>query len=1426
MIERLVAGLNSAGYEPTWQEVADAVWLAPYLDPNPLAPAEPAGSEAAPPEPATLPVREPRPDRPALTGADNPQPAAELHAASGDPETAARVPAIPVRGPAAPALRHTLALSRALRPLVRRIPSDRLLMMDEQATADRIAQDRLWVPVLRPAPVRWLDLVLVVDATPSMTVWRRTVTEIRRMLERLGAFRDVRGHTLDSGASVISVSPTAGSADQRPIETLVDPLGRRLLLVVTDGVGAGWWDGRVAEALGRWGRRDTVAVLSLLPQRMWPGTGLRAHPARLHNTRAGSPNARWRSRLRHRSDSAGGPPIPVLELNPAWLGSFASLVAGAGWTGGALLATPPSASHAEPATAAPHDRGSADDLIEQFRSVASPAGYSLACYLAAVPLNQPTMRLVQQVMLPGSETVHLAEVFLGGLLHRITPADATVTQDEVEYDFRPGVRERLVDQLHRHELASILVRLSEYMSERFGLPLDFGALLADPEGAVLPALDGGSGPLARVTQTVLRRLGGRYRVLADRLAAVSEPPTTPFEPDVSQAEPTADPAVAAVPKLEAHPRLGDIGLVGLRRIFRVAPDASPNPAFAITSAIRQQRAVVVVGAAGEAASTTMHTLLLRAADRPLVVVPYGVDLELTSVRLALSRYDDAVVWVGELSTWPSDWLLELLTTSPRRQLLLGTVDPDTGFLPFHGPWQNRPGYRDVQLVNLGLTQPTPGRLSLPDVTRSDAVLLAADSGDEVFPDESVQADFQHLERVRDALVDPGVLGLPPRRCRVLPAGGSRASRANAYLRSLRDDRERDLLFVYVMGTWNPENRLADPLHVIRTALLVPARMKVIIGELVGLPEPQGTLLDLLPEWKLPGLDKENLGLCLVDTDRRRGPGFHFGAALLDALRHGLPGAPPVLTVADMLNALASRRPRTGYTVGAGIDQRGFVRNRRFGRRPDPADAPGPARSVDDESILRQLDSAPEEDGPYRAALAMDLAEQRSRAGLYEEARVLADEAARLWRSAAEDDPEIRHLWLADALQLAGRLRQRTGDPVAAVAAFEEAASALNISSVDLGRRIEALTALSRAYTASNRLPDALRVLESEDRLIRRALLSGADARTAEAFAALNALAERAHLLHRLDAAPKAAEVAYDCVRVSRRLAQTDPDLDASLASLLANYAAYAATQVRADRGTTTEQRSHEPSSAPPMLRPDPVEAGADAVDMYRRLVQHYSAAYEFGLALSLHNLGALLGALGRYVDALDCASEAVDILRRLTRSRVDGTTLVTMAPVILTTPISADDEAVLGQLQYLLAGADPQFGTRPGRSDAALARALMQRGVYLRNLSHFNESSAVVREALSIRRRLSTQNPELLPELAEALLTAVLITSVGQFDVIETVAATEESVDLYERLVRYGPNEFAAPLRMALSVLVRQLDTAGRHDDAARARSRLDALDA
>ena len=555
MIDELLAVLSAAGLTPTPRELLDALWLAEHI----AVAREPLRVQSPGPQPST--PAEAAPTSPAPT-ASSPSsistaesPSTELYAAGSG--SSGSVQATAARSPAVPALRHKADLIRALRPLRRRSPSTTTFVVDEDATAARVAAEGLWLPVLRPAPARWLELTLVIDTAPSMVVWRRTIAEFLALAERLGAFRRVRMFGLDgSGATPLTVVPNlAGDAPGLDPATLVDPSRRQAILVVTDGVGAAWRDGRVQPLLRLWANTGPVAIATVLPQRMSAGTGLRVMAGQVRAPRPGAANTEWIA-----CDPSMDVSVPVLNLSARWLAPWAQLVAGAGdWRRTALLAEPAPTSVARPLVGA---AGSAKDIVRSFRNAASPTAFRLACYLSAAWLNLPVMRLVQQVMLPESDLAHLAEVFLGGLLHRLSDG-LGADPDTVQYEFLPGVRDELNGYLLRDELLTVLQRSSEFVAERFGQPFDFAALLADPGGVELPAVGGETGgrPLAHVAAGVLANLGGRYRTLAERLT-----PRTVPAPPAGEARPAeADPAGwPPTPGLRRSPPPADHRLLILR----------------------------------------------------------------------------------------------------------------------------------------------------------------------------------------------------------------------------------------------------------------------------------------------------------------------------------------------------------------------------------------------------------------------------------------------------------------------------------------------------------------------------------------------------------------------------------------------------------------------------------------------------------------------------------------------------------------------------------------------------------------------------------------------------------------------------------------------------------------------------------------------
>ncbi|MFJ8535280.1 FxSxx-COOH system tetratricopeptide repeat protein [Streptomyces sp. NPDC093591] len=543
MITHLLDLLREGGVEdPCPEELADILWLAQHLlgdepprtgdAPGPT----PDASSAEPPEPKE--DRTPRPQEPREdTGGSGAGRRSSLHIRGTHRHARTGRLAAPVHVPAEAALPHGLALTRALKPLTRKVPSRTAFELDEEATVTRLVDEDIMVPVLRPEPARRLNLTLVVDTSPSMALWQHEVRELHQGLTRLGAFRDIRRWNLSpapEGAGVeVRPHPSVGRPARHHREIL-DPTGNQLIVVLSDTVGAIWHDGTAERLLLDWAQRSHVSVMHLLPTSLWNRAGAAPTPVSLRIAQPGAPNARWGLALPRRFVARRRPAlaVPVVELEPGPLRGWAQMTAGSGrWTPTAALLLPQHAARGRlgegpPSSSAapPPPPPSADEAILRFRRSSSPRSWQLAGLLSALPtVTLPVARVVQRAMLPDSSRSELAEVFLGGILHRAEETADSAEQAEPLFEFPPDVRDALLNAQYRrdvHEVLAVRDQVSDHLRRRRRNPSTFVAVAtgADPKRATVPVT---GGPFAVVPAEAQGTEGGTppARVLIGHVGA-------------------------------------------------------------------------------------------------------------------------------------------------------------------------------------------------------------------------------------------------------------------------------------------------------------------------------------------------------------------------------------------------------------------------------------------------------------------------------------------------------------------------------------------------------------------------------------------------------------------------------------------------------------------------------------------------------------------------------------------------------------------------------------------------------------------------------------------------------------------------------------------------------------------------------------------
>jgi CheY-like chemotaxis protein len=565
-IGNIIAALRAEGMNLTSEEVADMLWLAAIMSgPQGDLNADQDGSSAPSSVTKNLSENDHGLDTTCRPLELDPAPAeprsVNVYAQGrGSDDGARSLGALPFRSPTATALPGALEIARALRPLMRRVPSRTMFILDEEATAQRIAEEQVWTLQLRRAPARWFEFALVVDESASMAIWHQTIAELRRLLERHGAFRDVRTWGLSANAEDgalelrASIGAAARAQPPRSPRELIDPAGRRLIVIISDCLAPEWYSdsGKWAQLLEKWARSGPVALIQVLPQRLWPRSALgQSSAAMLSTPSPGAPTAQLLSdasaRKFGRAAAAERLKLPIITLDAESVEMWARLVAGLGGATapGRLLRVPTHAATSLPQAAPLPNSGTERDAaqrVNEFFSTASDAACRLTELLASMPLNLPVMRLVQQTMLPDASQAHLAEVYLSGLLQSTTRTPDLAHPDEVQYDFLPGVREYLIAHTPMSKSLDVLRRISAYIANEPGQS-DFMALLEAPNVPSDITIAAGSQPFASVAASVLRRFGGKYADLAQRLSDPTARQSTSSKGRDGNAQTSAAPGV-------------------------------------------------------------------------------------------------------------------------------------------------------------------------------------------------------------------------------------------------------------------------------------------------------------------------------------------------------------------------------------------------------------------------------------------------------------------------------------------------------------------------------------------------------------------------------------------------------------------------------------------------------------------------------------------------------------------------------------------------------------------------------------------------------------------------------------------------------------------------------------------------------------------
>ncbi|MDS0137281.1 tetratricopeptide repeat protein [Amycolatopsis sp. CM201R] len=299
--------------------------------------------------------------------------------------------------------------------------------------------------------------------------------------------------------------------------------------MLTDGISDAWHHELVQPLIARWGRKSPIAIVHLLPRRLWARGGVNAKNAEITTRGPVRPNDTYRVQLTDLQFDEPGQAelpgdaiaVPVLELEERWFSRWAEVVTGKSDVplkcSVAVIhdRRKPTATESGEFSDEPENEATAQERVREFHSRASPSAFRLVTLLAAVPVDINVASAVQAEMLPGTGPDHLVEVFTSGLLRH--DGNRQPWESGTPWEFSGDTRRVLLSGARRSDTAHAVRAASRRAAGQNPALARLQAALADPDSTPDPPETASQAEVA-LERDVMSALSGPYLSRADRLS--------------------------------------------------------------------------------------------------------------------------------------------------------------------------------------------------------------------------------------------------------------------------------------------------------------------------------------------------------------------------------------------------------------------------------------------------------------------------------------------------------------------------------------------------------------------------------------------------------------------------------------------------------------------------------------------------------------------------------------------------------------------------------------------------------------------------------------------------------------------------------------------------------------------------------------------
>jgi len=379
--------------------------------------------------------------------------------------------------------------------------------LDEVKTAEYLSNTGFFNPIFKEESVRerYFSLHIIVDRSDSLFLWEEQINHFLKSVKFSTVFTNVKLFYMESSQD----EPLFYDKNRKKhfsAKASVFYEKKSLTLVFSDVLGQAWRSNVMFQVLDAWSQNSFVAIVSMLPKRMWQRTPLKkglntfltSHKFLTKNADLQEKNSFVQKRQVKSSK------IPILPFDGQSFSSLSNLlIAKKGSWIDARVFKKRVLTQKESVTPKPNSF-TAKERVDAFFASVLPETWELAIYSSVLPLNREIIDEVIKVKRLDQSIDAFSEFYFGGLL------DKTIKVELGSYEFYDGVRELLWEYISDEEMMLLWKLLSDVVAKSLGLSCSIQEILYAEDKSV-KVLGEKEKRLAKLLMSVLQEKGRIYQ---------------------------------------------------------------------------------------------------------------------------------------------------------------------------------------------------------------------------------------------------------------------------------------------------------------------------------------------------------------------------------------------------------------------------------------------------------------------------------------------------------------------------------------------------------------------------------------------------------------------------------------------------------------------------------------------------------------------------------------------------------------------------------------------------------------------------------------------------------------------------------------------------------------------------------------------------